>query len=356
MIEKPELNRKIEFDITPRAFFKIALWLLLIFILGKLLTLITLLFLAVMISVSLKPVIYKFEKYGISHHVSVAIVACVMLSLLGLVTFFLIPTMSSQISMLIKNYPNLRDEILNQIPNDSLFKHSVQQFMVNPKIPATGEIIDHALTVSNYIFTGITEFLLVLLFSVYLLLDGEKAYRWFKDFFHTTTRVKLHQTSDEISMVFLGYVTGQAVTSLLSAIYSYTVLEFLHVPLALTLAVMAGLLDILPVLGFFIAVIPAMLLALTISPVTALYVLGFYILYHIIENYLIVPYVYGNRLEVSSLVVLVALLFAGAVGGVLGAIAVLPIVASYPIIEKIWLAKFLGHNVVEKHAEETSAK
>ena len=256
---------------------------------------------------------------------------------------------------MIKDFPALKTDILERIPNDSILKSPLKNFLNSPKIPATEDILSHALVISNYIFTGLSEFFIVFIFSIYLLVDGENAYHWFKDFFHVQTRAKIQQTSQEVSKVFLGYITGQAVTSVLSGVYSYAVLSFLDVPAALTLAFIAGLLDVLPVLGFFVAVVPAMLLALTVSPVTALYVLGLYILYHVLENYLIVPYVYGNRLEVSSLVVLVALLFAGTVGGVLGAIAILPIVASYPILEKIWLAPYLGRKVIEKHAVETEA-
>ncbi len=129
-------------------------------------------------------------------------------------------------------------------------------------------------------------------------------------------------------------------------------MTLLGVPEALTLAVITGVLDVLPVLGFFFAVGPAMLLALTVSPATALSVFDLYLLYYVIEYYLIVRYVYGNRLKVSSLVFLVALLFAGTLGGILRASAILPVVASYPILENIWLGPYLGRKVLEKHAAE----
>lgn len=353
MEQKDNKSPLVEFDVPFKTLLKIAAWALLIFLIAKLITLITLIFLSVMISVSLEPVVVKLKSMGLRHSFAVTLVALTLFGLLGLCCFYLFPAITNQMTAMIKDFPALKTDILERIPNDSILKSPLKNFLNSPKIPSTEDILTHALAISNYVFTGLSEFLIVFIFSIYLLVDGENAYRWFKDFFQVQTRAKIQKTSQEVSKVFLGYISGQAVTSVLSGIYSYAVLSLLDVPAALTLAVIAGLLDVLPVLGFFIAVVPAMLLALTVSPVTALYVLGLYILYHVIENYLIVPYVYGNRLEVSSLVVLVALLFAGTVGGVLGAIAILPIVASYPILEKIWLGPYLGRKVIEKHAIET---
>jgi predicted PurR-regulated permease PerM len=99
---------------------------------------------------------------------------------------------------------------------------------------------------------------------------------------------------------------------------------------------------------------PPVLLALTVSPGVALTVLLLYAVYHAVENYVIVPRVYGRRLRLSGLAVLLAVLAAGTVGGIPGAIAVLPVVVSYPIIERLWLADSLGRRVVREH--EAAAK
>ena len=74
-----------------------------------------------------------------------------------------------------------------------------------------------------------------------------------------------------------------------------------------------------------------------------------YVAYHIIENYFIVPKVYGDRLRLSTLTVLVCCLAAGLLAGIVGVILVLPIVASYPILERIWLQPYLQGGTVEKH-------
>jgi predicted PurR-regulated permease PerM len=93
----------------------------------------------------------------------------------------------------------------------------------------------------------------------------------------------------------------------------------------------------LPVLGVVVSTLPAVLLALTVSPLAAAAVLALYILYHVIENDVLVPRVYGRRLRMSGLAVLIALVVGGTLQGILGAVLVLPLVAAYPIVERIWL-------------------
>jgi predicted PurR-regulated permease PerM len=144
-------------------------------------------------------------------------------------------------------------------------------------------------------------------------------------------------------------MAGQLITSLLCAGYVFGMLTLLHVPNALLLAVLAGIFDVLPIIGFFPAVVPAAAVALTVAPGTAFLVFVLYFAYHLIENYFIVPKIYGNRLRLSTLTVLVACLAGALLAGVTGAIAILPIVACYPIIERIWLRPLLEPDTVTTH-------
>jgi predicted PurR-regulated permease PerM len=143
-------------------------------------------------------------------------------------------------------------------------------------------------------------------------------------------------------------MAGQFITSLLCALYVFALLSLLHVPNALILAVLAGIFDVLPIIGFFLSVLPATAMALTVSPATALLVVALYLAYHLVESYFIVPTVYGNRLRLSTLTVLVSCMAGGLLAGVIGAIAILPLVASYPIVERIWLHSRLEPDTVSK--------
>ena len=75
-----------------------------------------------------------------------------------------------------------------------------------------------------------------------------------------------------------------------------------------------------------------------------------YLLYHGVEDYLIVPKVYGNKLRISTLAVLVAMLVGAFLAGVLGAITALPLVAAYPSLERLWFPRQLEPEVLKDHA------
>ncbi|HEY6050213.1 MAG TPA: AI-2E family transporter, partial [Thermoanaerobaculia bacterium] len=149
--------------------------------------------------------------------------------------------------------------------------------------------------------------------------------------------------------VVIAYVQGQALTSFLFGAFSLVVLLVFKVPAAVPLAVLAAVCDVLPVIGLIAATVPAVLLALTVSPVAAASVLALYLLYHLLENTVIIPRVYGRRLALSTLAVMIALVIGGRLYGVLGAILILPFVAAYPIVERIWLHEYLSDEVVRDH-------
>jgi predicted PurR-regulated permease PerM len=91
------------------------------------------------------------------------------------------------------------------------------------------------------------------------------------------------------------------------------------------------------------------LLALTVSVPTTLIVSVVYIAYHAVENYLIAPRVYGNRLRLSNLAVLLAFAIGAELFGVIGALLALPVAAMYPCVEDIWLRDYLARDAAEGH-------
>jgi predicted PurR-regulated permease PerM len=79
-----------------------------------------------------------------------------------------------------------------------------------------------------------------------------------------------------------------------------------------------------------------------------------YVMYHFIENYLIAPRVYGGRLRLSNIAILMAFAIGAEIAGVIGAILALPIAAIYPTVERYWLQEQFGTDVVEEHAAVAS--
>ena len=195
-----------------------------------------------------------------------------------------------------------------------------------------------------------------LIVTIYLLLDGKRLYAWLIAYIPRVHRERMAITAEEVSGVVYAYVRGQAICSALVAVFSAIVLTLLRVPAAVPLAILAGLCDVIPVVGVILATVPAVLLGLTVSPTTAAIILAGYFGYHIVESYFLVPRIYGQRLRLSTLAVLLALLAGTTLQGLIGAVLVLPLVAAYPIIERIWLANYLAPDAVKDHSALAKAE
>lgn len=318
---------------------------------GYILPLFMPLVLGVLLAVWLSPIVAWLEAKGLSRWRAVLLITVGMILVLGGITVAVLPKLVQEGSDFFTHLPQLKEQFLGLLPENSSLRGLAGHFLSHQTLALKNLDSGSILYAGHAALGGVGEFLLVLIFAIYLVADGPQIFAWVCAFFTLDTQAKLRATADQISEVIFAYVLGQLVTSVLSFLYVLAALTLLKVPAALLLAVLAGIFDILPVLGFFLAVGPAMLFALKVSLPTALIVFGLYVLYHAIENYVIVPAVYGNRLRISTFVVLISLLAAGLLAGVEGAIAALPIVASYPIIEKIWLRKYVGEKTVRRHAD-----
>jgi predicted PurR-regulated permease PerM len=91
------------------------------------------------------------------------------------------------------------------------------------------------------------------------------------------------------------------------------------------------------------------LVAATVSTTALLGVVVFYVVFNALENYFIAPKIYGRELQVSKLAVLLAVAVGGQLGGVMGALLALPVAATYPIVERLWLRNQLGDDTVDIH-------
>jgi predicted PurR-regulated permease PerM len=199
--------------------------------------------------------------------------------------------------------------------------------------------VANIIAVGRSLFTGASNALLVLVMTAYLLSDGRRIYQWAVRYLPDDQEEKVRRALPEISHVVSGYVVGQLATSFLFGLFSFGILKAVGVPQALFLALIAALLDAVPIIGALIATVPAVLLALTVSPTAAIIVLVAYLIYQQIENYIIVPRVYRGTLQISSFAVLIAVLIGSELLGILGALLALPVAAAFPVVERIWITE-----------------
>lgn len=341
--------QRLELHIPLVTFIKVFAALLSAYAIYVLWPLLLMVFLALFLAVTLHSFVEWLDSKKFKHWVSLLVVIGSLLLLLGVGLALVLPALIDQAAAFSKNLPKLRDDALNLLPVGGSVRQGIEHMLESANSSEASTWLGHFLSAGGMALGGISQILLLLVIALYLLIDGSKTYDWLLAFFSPLNRRKIHTTANEISKVIFGYVSGQVITSALVAIYVFAVLSLLHVPGALMLSILAGVFDIVPVLGFVISTLPAFLLALSLSPQTAFIVLSLYVLFHMFEIYLIVPWVYGKSLRLSTLTVLLGLLAGTLLAGIPGALAALPIIASYAAIERIWLAPFLRDGVSEKH-------
>ena len=215
--------------------------------------------------------------------------------------------------------------------------------------PDASVIAGYALSFGSALANAVLEVAIAFILTIYFLIDGRTTWAWLVAYVPRSNRGRVQDTADAACDAVLHYVAGNVATSIFAGFCVYLALTLLHVPAALLLAVLAGVCDFVPVLGFIVSAGPAILLALTVSTPTAVMVGGVYVAYHMAENYLIGPKVYGGQLRLSNLAVLLAFAVGAELFGIVGALLALPVAAMYPCVEDVWLRDYLGRDAVETH-------
>lgn len=297
-----------------------------------------LVFLAFLLAVAMHPLVTRMEQNGAPRAAGAGIV---FLGLIGLIAgFFLIilPPLVNQGTSFVNNFPDYIRQFERFIVQYPGLYQRFQEFQENS---ADAETFtppwDQVLSVGSGIVARIANFFFVLVLTFYLLLEGERSYKFLARYFTPRLRYRMRRAFPEITRVVSGYVVGQLINSVAFGLFAFTTLLIAGVPEPLLLAVLAAVLDAVPIAGVPIATIPAVVLAATVSWQTALIVLIAYVAYQQFENYVMVPRVFGNTLSVSALSILVGVLVGGQLLGVLGIILSLPITAAIPVIERVWV-------------------
>jgi len=310
-----------------------------------------LLLISLLIAIALHPLVTALERRGLGRGLVVGLFTLAMCAAGALLVTVVFTSLAEQLSKLIQDFPALRTRVDQRLPAQyPILKRVVSEIFALPSSPEIAAHLKRPLALGTVALSGVVSMFFMLIVTIYLLLDGKRLYAWLIAYIPRVHRERMAVTAEEVSQVVYAYVRGQAIVSVLFTVYSGLVLSILHVPAVVPLAILAGLVDVIPVVGVIIATVPAVLLALTVSPTTAAIVLACYVAYHVVESYFIVPRVYGQRLRLSTLAVVLALLAGTTLQGLLGAVLVLPLVAAYPIIERIWLASYLAPEVVKDHS------
>lgn len=337
----------IRFDISWRTILKVLAAVALVWVWLRLWPIVMVVAVALVLAVTLEPLIRWLERRRLSRGFAVVLVGVATLVTVGAFLIAAWVPLTDQSKLLIERIAAYHEELAARLPE------AVARVMRRgPQDPTQimSALLGWASVIGSALLTAGAMTLFAFILTLYLLADGRRTYEWVIAYVPPSQRARTDETLSGITDAVFSYVVGNLLTSLFAAAFVYGSLTLLKVPAALILAVLAGVCDFVPILGFFVSLAPAFVLALTISPGTAVAVIGLYGLCHVIENYAIAPKVYGYHLRLSGVAVLLGLVVGAELGGIIGAVLALPVVAAYPIVERIWLRDYLGREVLAEHA------
>jgi predicted PurR-regulated permease PerM len=301
---------------------------------------------AVLLAVTLNPVVRWLERRRLPRWGAASLVCAVLLAVIVAIIILATTSLSAQGQIVTTRMMEAEHELVSRIPAP------LQQALGGgtPGETAQRAIGPLLLRLTRGTLDAAFVLGLALILTLYLLIEGRRTYNWLLAFVPPSHRRKVDETALESQRVIFGYVVGNLATSAFATAVVIVGLSVLSVPAAVLLGIVAGVCDFVPVLGFIASSVPAIILALTVSPVVAISVAALYVSYHAVENYFIAPWVYGDRLRLSNVAVVLAFAVGASIAGVIGALIALPIAAAYPAVERIWLAERLGMRVVREHA------
>ena len=355
--EEPRTVEKVEFGIQTSAIVKLLVAAFLVWALLTLVPTLLLIAVAVLLAITIYPLVQALENVGVRRTLANTAVIFLVLTVISLFAVFVVPPIVEQATELYKQLPEFRTQVESRLRAEHPFLATLaSQLLALPASPEVAHWFRPAVW-GGTVVQAVTAFALVLALSFYLVVDGKRTYAWLLAYAPRAHRPRMALTAPAVCDVAVAYMQAQLLTSLVNGAYVLILLTLLDVPAAFPLALLAAVCDAIPVLGVILSAGPAALLALTVSPGAAATVVVGFLLYQVFENYVLIPWIYGKRLRLSPLAVLMAVLVGGSLYGVVGAILALPLAAVYPIIEKIWLRETLSDGTVADHAvlEQTDA-
>lgn len=315
------MPKKIEIShrtIVFTVFFLILLWLV-----WQIRQIIIGLFVSLVLMAAINPAIDKMEKMKIPRVLGIVLIYILIFAVVGLIIAGVIPPLVDQTSALISRAPKFIENL--GIP-------TIDQRIIESQIQQLGSIPANLVKISVNIFANLITVFALLVITFYLLLERKNLNRYLHILFGGDGERKAAIFIDQVEEKLGSWVRAELTLMAIVGVMSYLGLRLLGIDFALPLALLAGILEIIPNIGPVVASIPAILAGLVISPLMALAVAALYFLIQQVENTLIVPQVMAREAGVNPLITIISLAIGFKLGGVVGAVLAIPMVLLIQII------------------------
>ena len=309
---------------------------------------ITYVFAAIFIALGLDPVVNFLERHKFKRPLAITTVVVLFFGVVGGLIWAVTPSLVRQTAHFIQQAPVLLSGISQidwVIKLDNQFGGAISNALTSTGIflgdsknwpSMLGGVVKVGLSIFNGFFAGLT----IVILSIYFMASLESFKEWIYKLVPAKSRKNFTSISEQISDSVGRYVMGQVSIAFINATLGFIMMTIAGIPFALLLAFIAFVFALIPLVGSITGAVIVSLVALSVSPVTALIVAIYYVIYMQVEAYFISPRVMRKAVDVPGAVVVVGALAGGALLGVLGALVAIPVAASIIlVIRQVWMPR-----------------
>ena len=304
---------------------------------------------AFMLNIAITPAVSWLVSKGRSRPVAVALVYIAVLILLALFIFLVGPMLFNQVTELASRFPEYYDKIRQSLLNSTNYglrriaqstPETLAQFRESLAGKTQGGNLETETFVRirnffQWIRSGIRYVLVagaIFMMAYYWNIENQRVKLWLLRFAPPARREYVRATIDQIEATVGAFLGGQLLLGAMIGVSSLVIYLIIGLPYAAALAVLAGIFELIPMVGPTLSAIVALSIALLHDPSKVIWVLASAVLLQALENYILVPRVMGKTVGINPFVSLLALASFGALFGIAGALMAIPIAATLQII------------------------
>ena len=297
------------------------------------------LLLAMAIAFILGPFI-DFMNKKLKNFLSIMIAYFVVAGLLFLILFFGIPTIVNQFQDFSSKVPDYIANIINFINETAssnpilrgsdvfpLDAEKITQYIVNSFSPQNGTLFQNVVDATGLLMNLIIILIVSPVLSVFIVKDSKKLRSAAIRVIPYKYRMDASELLDRINKLTGAYLRGRIFVASIFGVLVYIGLLIFNIDFAYLLAFFAAVASLIPFIGPFIAAIPSVIAAFLVSPLTALWVILFFIGLQFIENYLIEPFIMKEQIHLHPGLIIFVLLAGSAAFGFIGLVLSVPLAA-----------------------------
>ena len=293
----------------------------------------------------LNPLVDLMEKYKINRVLAISIIFVIIAFLLIIGLAVAIPNLQRQVVIFAQNVPSyiedadrvIDDLVTKRLPDD--FRPQLEQVLAQFSTQATAwasNISSKAVNWVSAIISGTSQVIVALIIMpfmlFYLLRDGKGLRDYITQFLPNKLREPVGKVLSDVNQQLANYVRGQITVAVIVAIMFIIFFKIIGLRYAVALGVTAGILNLVPYLGSFLAMLPALVLGLIAGPVMLLKVIIVFIVEQTIEGRFVSPLILGSQLNIHPITILFVLLTSGSMFGIWGVLLGIPIYASAKVV------------------------